>query len=467
VNHSTFPINQGQRGRIVMWSAIHWQCDCIPFCGWDGHGSLTLRIDVPRMRGCSMQSKRVTFANSRGQLLAGRLDLPLIEPPVAYALYAHCFTCNKNLRAIGRISRELALHGIATFRFDFTGLGDSEGDFSRTNFTTSVEDLQLAAQHLADNYAAPEILIGHSLGGAVVLDSAASLDSVQVVITLAAPATPAHIKRHIANDLDTIEAHGSAEVLLAGRPFTIRQQLIDDVEDVDIAGSIRSLSQPLLVVHSPSDRVVPIENASQIVELAPDSTSLLSVDGADHLISDDDDARYVAGVIAAWADRYTTGDLKRVAQPDFLADAPESTTVVRTEDTFRTDIVSNGFPLVADEPESVGGTNAGPTPYDYLLAALGSCTSMTLRMYADRKQWPLDSVSVRLTHRKVHATHCQECEAESGYIDRIDRIIDIRGDLDADQRRRLLEMADRCPVHKSLHSEVHVTTKLASENGTA
>ena len=419
------------------------------------------------MKGWEMRSKRVTFSNGRGQLLAGRLDLPLMDPPVAYALYAHCFTCSKNLRAIGRISRELALHGIATFRFDFTGLGDSEGDFSHTNFTTSVEDLQRAAHYLADHHGAPEILIGHSLGGAVVLESAATLDSVQVVVTLASPASPSHIKLHIANDLDAIEADGSADVLLAGRPFTIRQQLINDVEAVDIAESIRSLKQPLLVVHSPADQVVPIENANQIVELAPESTSLLSVDGADHLISDDDDARYVAGVVAAWADRYTTGDLKRISQPDFLVDAPESTTITRTDDTFRTEIVSNGFPLVADEPESVGGTNTGPTPYDYLLAALGSCTSMTLRMYADRKQWPLDSVSVRLTHRKVHAKHCEECDADSGYVDRINRVITINGDLDADQRRRLLEIADRCPVHRTLHGQVHVTTELAGVDSSA
>ena len=403
-----------------------------------------------------IRSERVSFQNTAGQRLAGRIDYPLTGEPMGFALYAHCFTCTKNLRAIGRITETLALHGLATLRFDFAGLGDSEGEFAETNFSSNVEDLVAAAEFLAIEHEAPEVLIGHSLGGAVVLEGAARIPSARAVVTIASPATPEHIKRHIERDLDLIEQQGEAEVSLAGRPFTIRRQFLTDVEDADLGPAIRALHRPLLVLHSPIDNTVGIDNAAEIFGFARHPKSFIALDGADHLITNDDDARFTAEVIASWVDRYTTRDLVSHAQPDFVPDAPESTTTVRIEAGFRTAINSNGFPLVADEPESVGGTNTGPTPYDYLLTALGSCTAMTLRMYADRKDWPLETVTVSLKHRKIHARDCEQCETGAGYIDHIERKIEVTGPLDDEQRSRLTEIADRCPVHRTLHGEVVV-----------
>ena len=408
-----------------------------------------------------MNFEKVDFINSLGQKLVGRVDLPPTGEPKAYALYAHCFTCTKNLRAIGRITETLARHGIATLRFDFTGLGESGGDFSETNFSSSVADYLLAAEFLADQFEAPELLIGHSLGGAVAIAAAPRIESARAVITLAAPATPAHIQRHIAADLATIQAEGVADVSLRGRPFTIKRQLLKDIKSVDLDVAIRTMRKPLLVVHSPTDNVVGIGHAAEILDHARHPKSFLSLDGADHLITDDADARYVAEVIATWANRYSESDLTAHSQPDFLEDAPKSVTTVRIESGLRTEVISNGFPLVADEPASVGGTNTGPTPYDYLLTALGACTAMTLRMYADRKEWPLETVTVNLSHQKVHARDCAECESESGFADHLDREIHLEGDLDSAQRERLAEIADLCPVHKTLHGEVAVRSSLA------
>jgi putative redox protein len=408
-----------------------------------------------------MESERVRFDNSRGQRLAGRIDMPITGDPLAFALYAHCFTCTKDLRAIGHITETLALHGIATLRFDFTGLGESEGDFSETNFSTSVSDYLAAAAFLEVDHQAPELLIGHSIGGAVVLAAASDIGAARAVVTLAAPSSPAHIERHIAGDIETIMTRGQAEVDLAGRRFTLKEQFLADIRDVRLDIAIENMRLPLLVVHSPIDNTVGIENALVILDHARHPKSFLSLDGADHLISDDDDARYVAELIATWADRYTSVDLSDHSQPDFIAHAPKSVTTVRVQDGFRAEVISNGFPLVADEPTSVGGTNTGPTPYDYLLTSLGACTAMTLRMYADRKKWPLKTVTVTLTHQKVHARDCAECESENGYADHINREIHLEGDIDETQRRLLGEIADRCPVHKTLHGEVIVTSTLA------
>ena len=407
-----------------------------------------------------MRSERVTFENQKGQELSARLDLPVTGEPLACAIFAHCFTCTKNLKAIGRITSALAEKGIATLRIDFTGLGESEGDFADTNFKTDVADLISAAQHLEDTRDVPEILIGHSLGGTAVLAAAQSIDSVAAVATIGAPSSPTHVRKLLDEDIEEIREKGEATVRLEGRPFTITSEFLDALEEFDLPDSLSTLRKPLLIAHSPIDSVVGIDNASEIFMAAKHPKSFVSLDNADHLLSREIDAAYIGRVIAAWSARYLESDLRDSLQPDLSVKNPEFDTVVRTEENLRTEILANGFPIVADEPESVGGTNLGPTPYDLLTASLGACTSMTLRMYADRKQWPLEAVTVDLKYRKIHARDCERCESGEGKIDHIEREISLEGDLDDDQKQRLLEIADRCPVHRTLHSEIHVETRL-------
>lgn len=407
-----------------------------------------------------MRSERLTFTNPEGHELAGKLDLPVAGEPVAYAIFAHCFTCTKNLKAVGRITSALAERGIATLRFDFTGLGESEGDFSETSFGNDVSDLVSAARHLEQTRGAPEILLGHSLGGTAVLAAALRLESVVAVATIAAPSSPSHVHKLLEESIDEVRETGRATVQLQGRPFTITKEFLDALDESNLPDSLDGLKRPLLIAHSPIDNIVGIDNASELFLAARHPKSFLSLDDADHLLSDESYASYVGRVIAAWAARYIDADPRDALQPDLSAKNPEFDTVVRTERGLRTDIMANGFPIVADEPTSVGGTNLGPTPYDLLTASLGACTSMTLRMYADRKQWPLKAVTVDLKYRKIHAQDCEHCETEEGKIDHIEREIALEGDLDDDQKKRLLEIADRCPVHRTLHSEIHVETRL-------
>ncbi len=404
-----------------------------------------------------MNSQRLFFTNASGEKLGARLDLPDRGQPAAYALFAHCFTCSKNLKAVANINRALTDEGIAVLRFDFTGLGESEGDFADTNFSSNVADLVAAADFLKAEFEAPKILIGHSLGGAAVLQAAVQVSSCRAVATIAAPADPTHVVHLLSEKRDTIESEGEAEVTLAGRPFKIKKQFLDDLEDSRMQESIRNLKRALLIFHSPFDNTVGIENATRIFKTALHPKSFVSLDRADHLLSEETDSRYVGSVVSAWARKYIDAPVQDAPQPP----PSDGRVVVRTGKTgYRTEIQAGGHTLLADEPVDLGGADTGPSPYDYLVAALGACTSITLRMYADRKKWPLEGIVVRLKHDKIHATDCENCETKIGKIDRIERELEFIGPLDGDQRNRLMEIADKCPVHRTLHSEIVVETRL-------
>lgn len=411
-----------------------------------------------------MQSKKLTFQNSDGQGLAALLDLPATPKPRAYALFAHCFTCSKNIKAAHHVSRGLTDAGVAVLRFDFTGLGESEGEFANTNFSSNVADLLAAADFLDREYRAPEILVGHSLGGAAVLMAGEKISSARVVATIAAPADPSHVAKHLGSEREEIEKTGEAAVILGGREFRITKQFLDDLEGTRMEQSIRALRRKaILVFHSPVDQVVGIDNAAKIYMAAIHPKSYISLDTADHLLSDPADSVYCGTVISALAQKYLTlAEVDRAGREDALSGGQDETVARTGREHYRTEISAAGHPMLADEPESYGGTNAGPTPFDYLSAGLGACTSMTLRMYADRKEWPLEAAKVFLRHGKIHVDECEDCETEKGKVDEFTREIELEGDLTGEQRQRLLEIADRCPVHRTLHSEIKVRTRLRS-----
>ncbi|MFT4979192.1 MAG: uncharacterized OsmC-like protein/fermentation-respiration switch protein FrsA (DUF1100 family) [Myxococcota bacterium] len=394
--------------------------------------------------------EQITFPGSEGHALSGRLHHPTDEPR-AVVLFAHCFTCSKDLRAARLIATALVDAGFAVLRFDFTGLGDSGGAFAETTFSSNIEDLLAAADALRERIAAPSVLIGHSLGGAAVLLAAARIPECLAVATIGAPSDPAHATKLFGDTLKDIESQGEAVVSLSGRSFRVKQALIDDLRERSVTQRLRALKRALLVMHSPQDDTVGIDNASALFVAARHPKSFVSLDGADHLLSRPQDAAYAGSVIAAWAQRYLPDLPAREA-------VTEGVRVVGPASGFANHIDARSHHLHADEPKSVGGTDTGPSPYELLLASLGACTSMTLRMYADRKGWPLEGIDVRLSHEKIHARDCADCETTEGKIDRITRKIALSGPLDEAQRARLLEMADRCPVHRTLHSEIKVVT---------
>ena len=411
-----------------------------------------------------MNTKKITFLNARGEQLAARLELPDDEQPLAYALFAHCFTCSKDLKAVVNISRALSSSRIAVLRFDFTGLGESTGDFSATTFSTEVSDLVAAANFLEREYEAPRLLIGHSLGGTALLAAVANIPTTAAVVTIAAPFSPANVRRLLGVATDQIEQSGQATVSISGREFIIRKSLLDDLATQQPTET-RHFKVALLVMHSPLDQVVGIENAAAIYGAASHPKSFISLDSADHLLSDAGDSSYAGGIIAAWSARYLTlpdtSPHSRIP-PEVI----DNRVTARTgADGFRTELFANGFPLVADEPVAYGGGNEGPSPYEYLLAALGACTGMTIRMYARSKGWPLEDVVVRLSHQKIHAEDCRDCDEKAGQIDSIERELEFYGKLDDTQRQRLLEIAGRCPVHRTLTGEVRIGTTLRPREG--
>jgi uncharacterized OsmC-like protein/pimeloyl-ACP methyl ester carboxylesterase len=401
-----------------------------------------------------MRSERFNFPNAKGEQLAATLDLPLGKP-MAYALFAHCFTCGKDILAAKRIAERLAMQGIGVLRFDFTGLGSSEGEFANTHFSSNVDDLVAAADHLRKMHGAPAILIGHSLGGCAVLAAAHKIAEARAVVTIAAPYDPSHVVGLFKGDVDKIKEQGEVEVALAGRSFRIKREFLNDVAEKKLQDCLANLRKALLIFHSPTDDLVGIDNASHIFGAAKHPKSFVSLAGADHLLSKKSDALYVANVIAAWAERY-------LDQPEFMTEGQvlDGTVLVRETRAgkFQQEILTGPHRFLADEPVKVGGLESGPGPYDLLLAALGACTSMTMRLYAEHKQLPLERVSVRLTHNKIHAEDCENCETKAGMVDRIDRAISIEGAVNDEQRKRLMEIADKCPVHRTLKSEIDIRT---------
>lgn len=402
--------------------------------------------------------ERFEFAGGDGQVLAGRLHRPAVDP-AGYAVFAHCFTCSKESRAAAQISAGLAAQGIATLRFDFTGLGESEGDFSGTTFSHNLQDIVAAADALRERHRAPALLIGHSLGGTAVLAAAAQVPEAVGVATIGAPVEPQHVARLFGTSVEEIEERGEAEVDLGGRPFTIRKAFLDDLEEHCSNERIGSLKRALLIFHSPQDNIVDVDNARLIYQSARHPKSFISLDGADHLLSRRADGAYVATVLRAWASRYLPENIEEVPE-----DAPEGEVIVEGKATgYLQRIRARGHVFPADEPLAVGGTDLGPTPYELLLSSLGACTSITLRMYAARKEWPLDGVRVKLRHDRVHAKDVEDSEKDSGMVDVIDKELELEGNLTEEQRQRLFEMAARCPVHRTLLNEIKINSELKSE----
>jgi uncharacterized OsmC-like protein/alpha/beta superfamily hydrolase len=403
-----------------------------------------------------MPTEKFQFEGEGGHQLAAALDLP-DGTPIAYALFAHCFTCGKDALAARRIAVALAAKGIATLRFDFTGLGSSEGDFANSTFSSNVADLVRAAAHLRETRKAPAILIGHSLGGAAILAAAGQIPEAKAVVTIAAPSDPTHVTGLFSDHVDHIRAQGEAKVSLAGRPFTIKREFLDDVAEHSLMDKIAHLHKALLVMQSPTDDTVGIDNATRIFVAAKHPKSFVSLSGAAH---HQRDSAYVADVIAAWATRYV--DLAAAERAAESAEKPRQIVVRETRaGKFQNTVSIGPHHLSADEPASAGGEDSGPGPYDFLLAGLGACKSMTMRLYADRKSFPLERATVTLNHNKIYARDCEECETREGMLDQIEVAIGLEGPLDADQRKRILEIADKCPVHRTLTSEIRIVTRAA------
>ncbi|MAM61172.1 bifunctional alpha/beta hydrolase/OsmC family protein [Maritimibacter sp. UBA3975] len=403
-----------------------------------------------------MTTEKLEFQGHDGSTLAARLDLPAGRVR-ATALFAHCFTCSKDILPARRIAQRLTAAGIAVLRFDFTGLGHSEGEFANTTFTSNVEDLVRAAETLRARDLAPTLLIGHSLGGAAVLRAAGEIGGIKAVVTLGAPFAPDHVTHNFADHLDEITREGAAEVDLGGRTFTIGRAFVEDIRAETLTAAIHNLKAALLIMHAPRDTVVGIDNAEAIFRAAIHPKSFVTLDDADHLLSRGEDAEYAASVIAAWAGRYLD-----LGEAETREGAPEGVLRVQEADPegYLQDVTQGPHHLYADEPVSFGGTNRGLSPYGFLAAGLGACTSMTIRMYARRKKWPLTDVRVDVTHSKVHAEDADP-DTPSGKVDEFRRMIRLAGDLTEEQRDRLIEIADKCPVHKTLHQENRIVTERA------
>lgn len=404
-------------------------------------------------------SERVSFPGASGGLLAARIERPAGEP-VAWALFAHCFTCSKDLRAAREVTRTLADRGFAVLRFDFTGLGESEGDFADTDFSSNVEDLVAAADWLRAEHGAPKLLVGHSLGGAAVLVAAGLIEEAAAVATIGAPAGTERLRETLLKEAPELEGTEEARIELAGRPFRIKRRLLDDLAGQNLATAIAELGKPLLVLHAPGDEIVPVEDGRRIFETATDPKAFVALDGADHLLTDPADAAFAGEILAAWAERYVTDRERPRGRVGVQPPADRGEVVLLGRRGYTIEILTYRHRLTADEPEDKGGTDRGPSPYELLLAALGACKAITVRMYADKKGWPLLRTIYRLRHDRIHAEDCADCETKEGRLDEIQAELQFVGPLSEGQRAKLLEIAGKCPVHRTLTREVKIRSRL-------
>lgn len=403
-----------------------------------------------------MRSTKITFTNKVGAILAARLDLPANRDPHNFAIFAHCFTCSKDFSAVRNVSRALASEGFGVLRFDFMGLGGSTGNFADTNFSSNIEDLISAAHYLSQEYKAPSLLVGHSLGGAAVIFAGKKIDSIKAVATIGAPSNPAHVQKQLGSSLQVIKDKGIAEVTLAGRPFTFKKQFIDDLESISCVQAAKHLDKALLIMHSPQDDTVSIKNAEEIYLAAHHPKSFVTLDGSDHLLIDKENAAYVGQIVAGWAARYIPKE-----EVEEITTTHQVVASLDAEDGFSTLLKLGNHHLKADEPVRVGGNDYGPTPYELLAGSLSACTAMTIQMYAKRKKWDIENVEVHTSYSQSYAQDCNTCEEDgTGKIDTFHREIKIISDLNEKQLQRLLQIADKCPVHKTLHSETQVLTNL-------
>lgn len=402
-----------------------------------------------------MNFEKINFKNASGYELSGRLELPADRLPHNYAVFAHCFTCSKNFSATKNITRAMTSAGFGVLRFDFTGLGDSDGDFADTNFSGNVDDLLAAIDYLKEHYKAPTLLLGHSLGGAAVIYASAKADSIKAVATIGAPSDTKHVKHLFGDQLNAIVENGEATVQLSGRSFKIKEQLLNDLNEQKVTSTLKALRKPILIMHSPQDHTVSITHAEKLYHAAVHPKSFVSLDGADHLLMNKADSKYVGEVIAGWSSRYL--DIK---EKETLSSKHNVTASLDQETLFTTQMKAGRHYFTADEPTSVGGNNFGPTPYDLISSGLAACTVMTIQMYARRKEWNIENVECHVHYDKQHAADCDNCEDDKAKIDTFTRSIKITSNLDEKQLQRVLQIADKCPVHRTLHSETQVITKL-------
>lgn len=403
-----------------------------------------------------MTNKNITFTNAEGTSLSARLELPVDRKPQTFAVFAHCFTCNKNFRAVRQISSALATNGFGVLSFDFTGLGDSGGDFSDTTFSGSVSDLIAAAEYLATNYTAPSLLIGHSLGGAATILAASKLDSVKAVVTIGSPSEPQHVKKLFRAQIETIEESGASDVDIGGRPFTLKREFVEDLDKQELLSVVGRMDKAFLFLHSPEDDIVGVENAAALYKAARHPKSFVSLSGADHLLTAAEDGQYAGDLIASWAARYVPDE----TQQRDVSTKEDVVAYLSADEKFTTILNAGGHRMTADEPESFGGNEFGPSPYGFVSSGLAACTAMTLRLYADRKGWELGDVAVHVSHSKIHAADCSDCESGGSKIDTFERTIEVSAELADEQKQKLLEIADKCPVHRTLGAEAQIETTI-------